>query len=105
MKISQFDSNINESNFKTEITKIRELKEIFLAKYDYIQTGLKKEKIAEYVQQRCDNYAENKTKMIDSIINRRKQTITIDKVIEIVDKESEDINLITDPNTNKRINN
>jgi ribonuclease HI len=43
--------------------------------------------------------------MINSIINRRKKTIVLDKVIEIIDEKSGDIKLVTSPNEVKHLTN
>src|SRR6266511_908311 len=52
------------------------------------------EQIKSFVQKRCDNLVDNPTKMIDSLLERQKRRIILDKVIV---KEAESEVLITDP--------
>ena len=42
---------------------------------------LKRIKLKQFLQQRCENYKHNQTQMIDSLLNRQRRRIVIDQVL------------------------
>ena len=69
-------------------------KEVYL-KARLEQRIIEQKQIQHHIQLRCTNYDEDLTKMIDSILNRAKQTIVLDRII-VKDPVHGQI-LITDP--------
>src|ERR1700722_15379144 len=70
--------------------------------YDLLHNQRMNKQIKEFVRTRCEDYKDNQSKMIDSIIERTKRTIVIDRVLK--EKDGQQL-LITDPEEIKHITN
>ena len=67
-----------------------------MLKYDRIHKTYQDKQIRQYVQDRCENYKDNPSKMIDSFMDRQKRSIIIDRVLSTSADGTPC--LVTDPN-------
>src|SRR3990170_2543454 len=91
---STLSLNVSFSNVKMIKKQIHTILNLLLSKAKLEDNKYVDEQIKSFIQKRCDNLAENPTKMIDSLLNRQKRRIVLDKVIV---KEADSEVLITDP--------
>ena len=61
------------------------------------QTQYRNDSIKDFLQQRCENYSHNQKLMIDSVLNRSRKTIILDRIIVRSSDNSNNTTLITDP--------
>ena len=97
-----FPSQIDNENHNDILRDLESLKNTLNIKVDYLHTKITREQIKTHANKRCDQYKDQKKKMIDSIIDRHKQTIIIDRIIV---KKNDTEELIIDPNEIKKYTN
>ncbi|RIA88764.1 hypothetical protein C1645_825849 [Glomus cerebriforme] len=85
---------ISFSNVSTIRSNIDDLRKILLAKYDSLYKSHDDDRIKKFVQTRCENYKDNQGLMLDSLLDRKKRSIVIDRLIV---KENNTSRLITTP--------
>jgi len=96
------DTNIDPPILDDDLNlnNIRNIKKELLNIYNTIykitriaENKIQEEKIKYHIEQRCQNYDTNPTKMINSILNRYKKKIVIDHLFT---KEDNEFNLVLD---------
>src|SRR6266498_3104700 len=78
----------------TLLADLLEVKSILQTKYKLAARSFKDKKIKDYIQQRCDDYQDNKRRMINSLTEKNLKKISIETVYK---KDNEVEVLITDP--------
>src|SRR6266542_3939810 len=78
----------------TLLADLLEVKSILQIKYKLAARSFKDKKIKDYIQQRCDDYQDNKRRMINSLTEKNLKKISIETVYK---KDNEVEVLITDP--------
>jgi hypothetical protein len=86
---------IHDDNILTIIQHLTSIKQALTIMAKNMESKLTKIQIKEFSLKRCNDYKTNKKRMINSIIERTKQTIVIDRLLVNIDQNEE---LITDPN-------
>ena len=74
-----------------------------MRKYDLAQKTYNDKQIKKFVQQRCDDYHSDQSRMIDSLLNRNKNKIVIDRLLYNDDNNQQF--LTTDPDQIKMLTN
>jgi len=96
-----FPLTLNETNIMDVKSHIKEMHRSLLALAKVDTMKLKEIAIQQLVDKRCDDLLNDTSKMIDSILNRKKCTIVMDRLL-ITDNESGDRRFTIDPNEIKK---
>ncbi|RIA79940.1 hypothetical protein C1645_839601 [Glomus cerebriforme] len=86
--------HISFSNISIIRSNIDELRKLLLAKYDSLYKSYDDERIKKFVQARCENFKDNQRLMLDSLLDCKKCSIVIDRLII---KDNNTSRLITTP--------
>ena len=74
-------NNIYLHTFDCVRDSIKHFSSVIQTKYDSLSRAYSDKQIKKFVQQRCDDYYDNQKHMIDSLLERSKRTIVIDRVL------------------------
>ena len=73
--------SIDNNTIETFRTQIKAFLKILMVKCDTINESYKNQQIKEYVRKRCEDFKDNPSYMIDSLIDHQKRKIIIDRVL------------------------
>jgi len=99
---NKFDSLITNINFKSNKKGVHHILGALLAKYKLEHKKTSDDQIKKYIEQRCTNLKDSPKKMLDSLLNRDKRFIVMDRII--INKDGEQV-LLTDEASIKKATN
>ena len=82
---------------------IKKILDLLLTQYQIEHKNATDKRIVTFIQERCSNYTENPKKMIDSLLERNKRFIVLNKLIYKDTNNEEQVT--TDPNLIKQLTN